>query len=227
MAILKKFNIDGKEVGEAQVDDRLANAQADSQMIKDYIIAIRKNARQWSASTKGRSDVKHTTKKPRPQKGSGNARQGSLVAPQFRGGGIVFGPKPKFDMHTRINKKERRAAVRAILGEMIRDNKIAILDTMNLDAPKTKNIAQFMKNSGINRAVLFVGEGTFAEVKTDEATKKVCVKSDKHKNFARSTQNIPGADFTLAANICGYEVMRAHHVVLTEEALKEITEWLC
>ena len=77
-------------------------------MIKDYIVALRANKRQWSANTKGRTEVNHSNKKPWRQKGTGNARQGTFAAPQFKGGGVVFGPKPKFDQHVRINRQERR-----------------------------------------------------------------------------------------------------------------------
>ena len=101
MPNLKKYNLAGQEVGEVTLEDSLTSANKNLQMIKDYLVAIRANARQWSANTKGRSEVNHTTKKPHPQKGTGNARQGSLAAPQYKGGGRVFGPKPKFDQHER------------------------------------------------------------------------------------------------------------------------------
>jgi len=115
MATLKKYNIDGEEVGKVEADKSLVDVQANTQMVKDYIIAIRANARQWSASTKGRSEVKHTTKKPHRQKGTGRARQGSLVTSQFRGGGVVFGPKPKFNQSVRVNKKEKKAAIKFLI----------------------------------------------------------------------------------------------------------------
>ena len=92
---------------------------------------------------KSRSEVNHTTKKPHPQKGGGRARQGSLAAPQYKGGGRVFGPKPKFDQHVRINKKERKAAIRFLIGEKIRENKLHIIEHTEMDAPKTKTIANF------------------------------------------------------------------------------------
>ena len=131
-----------------KVDDALVNAEANGQMVKDYIIAIRENARQWSANTKGRSEVNHSTKKPHPQKGGGRSRQGMLSAPQYKGGGRVFGPKPKFDQHVRINKKEKRSAIRFLLGEKIRNNKVHIIESTAIDAPKTKIVADFLKNSG-------------------------------------------------------------------------------
>ena len=119
MATVKKYDITGKAVGEHKLDKALISDKGSDQSIKEYIVAMRKNARQWSANTKDKSDVSCTGKKPHPQKGTGRARQGSTVSPQYRGGGVVFGPKPKFDQHVRINKKERRQAIRALISEKI------------------------------------------------------------------------------------------------------------
>lgn len=228
MSKLKKFNLTGKQLGDVSIDKSLGNAEANSQMIKDYIIAIRANARQWSANTKGRSEVVHTTKKPHRQKGTGRARQGSLVAPQFRGGGIVFGPKPKFDQHLRINQKERKAAIRCLLAEKINENRVVILDSLDVETPKTKLIINFLKESGIKgRKVLFLGEGKYEEVSVEGKTTIVSVKSDAHKNFAKSIRNLPKTHFALAKNISGYDVIYADDLVMTESALNEIQEWLC
>ena len=90
MSALKKYNLAGEEIGNVAVEKSLAESIANSQMVKDYIVALRANARQWSANTKTRAEVKHTTKKPHPQKGQGRARHGNLVGPQFRGGGRVL-----------------------------------------------------------------------------------------------------------------------------------------
>ena len=141
---LKKFNLQGKQVGTASIDERFATAEANSQMIKDYIVAIRENLRQWSANTKGRSEVNHSTKKPHAQKGGGRSRQGMLSAPQYKGGGRVFGPKPKFDQHVRINRKERQAAIRALLAEKIQENRMIVLESSEMAAPKTKQIAELL-----------------------------------------------------------------------------------
>ena len=119
MAKLKKVDMSGKKLGDVEISDSLFPQKISSQSMKDYIVAIRRNMRQWSASTKGRSDVKASGKKPHAQKGTGKARQGTVAAPQYRGGGIVFGPKPKFDQHVKINKKERRAAIRHLIKEKI------------------------------------------------------------------------------------------------------------
>src|SRR5665647_966414 len=128
---------------------------------RDYIVALRANARQWSANTKGRSEVNHSTKKPHPQKGGGRSRQGSLAAPQYKGGGRVFGPKPKFDQHVRINKKERQAAIRFLLGEKIRNNNLHVISNFDMKAAKTKEVAAFMKGKEFTGRVLFLGEGNY------------------------------------------------------------------
>lgn len=227
MVTLKKYNIDGLEVGQVQVDDLLVNAEANGQMIKDYIIAIRENARQWSANTKGRSEVNHSTQKPHPQKGGGRSRQGRLSSPQYKGGGRVFSPKPKFDQHVRINKKERKAAIRFLIGEKIRENKVRVIETTELDAPRTKTVANFVKASGIKGRVLFLGEGNYAQVEDNNSTKSVSVHCVKHTNFMKSVRNLPKTEFSLAKNINGYHIMVAHEIVLTESALQELSQWLC
>lgn len=228
MATLKKYNLKGQETGEVNVDDRLANAEANGQMIKDYIVAIRANARQWSANTKTRSEVNHSTKKPHPQKGGGRSRQGMLSAPQYKGGGRVFGPRPKFDQHVRINKKERKAAIRSLLAEKISENRLHIITEPHLKEPKTKTVSEFLNAVGLKGSrVMFLGEAHYAEVKTEGETKRVTVHHDRHENFIKSVRNIPRASFSLATNISGYDVLVAKDIFVTEHALNELIEWLC
>lgn len=226
MTTLKKFNLKGEETGSVAVDSSLFHKKAHSQMVKDYIVAIRANARQWSASTKGRSEVAHTTKKPHKQKGTGRARQGSLVSPQFRGGGIVFGPKPKFDQHVRINKKERKAVIHAMVAEKIASQSIILLEDYTLEQPKTKTLCAFLKNAGIQKRVLFLGEAKYAEVETEGKIQKVNVKCDTHINLAKSLKNIPKTSFALAKNINGYDLLLADKLVVTEAAFEELKTWL-
>lgn len=226
MATLKKYNLSGEQTGEVEVNESLVNALAHGQSVKDYIVALRANARQWSACTKGRSEVNHSNKKPRPQKGSGNARQGSLASPQFKGGGVVFGPKPKFDMHVRINRKERRAAIRFLIGEMIQEGNVVILDSTTMDAPKTKTVANFMDALDMGGRVLVLGESEYATVSVGDRQARVTVASDKHQAFQKSLNNLPKKSFSLASNISGYDVMIAGKMVLTEEALNELQQWL-
>lgn len=226
MATLKKYNLEGKVLGDVQVADELVNAEANGQMIKDYIVALRANARQWSANTKTRSEVNHTTKKPHPQKGGGRSRQGSLAAPQYKGGGRVFGPRPKFDQHVRINKQERKAAIRFLIAEKIKADKVSIIENTKVKEPKTKLIADFLKNINADKRVLFLGEGTFAKVENGDEVTKVSVHSDKHHNFIKSLRNLPKVGFALANNISGYDVLVAQQLVLTEGAFNELNEWL-
>lgn len=226
MTTLKKHNIEGSEVGKTQVDAAWAKAEANGQMIKDYIVALRANARQWSASTKGRSEVNHSTKKPHPQKGGGRARQGSLAAPQYKGGGRVFTPRPKFDQHVRINKKERQAAIRFLLGEKIREKRLHIIEEPHFKKPHTKKVADFLKACGTSKRVLFLMEGKQEEIKVGDEKKMVSVRTNKHENFIKSLRNLPRVEFALATNISGYDVLLAHDIFVTESAMNELSNWL-
>lgn len=226
MGTIKKFNLKGESVGEVTVEDWLSQAEANGQMIKDYIVALRNNARQWSASTKTRSEVVHTTKKPHPQKGGGRARQGSLVSPQYRGGGRVHTPRPKFDQFVRINKKEKKAAIRYLIGEKIRQNKLFVIENTDLDQPKTKSITAFLKALDIDKRTLFLGEGTWGEIEIGEHVHRFSVPTEQHTNFIKSLRNLPKVEFTLATNVSGYDLLVAQNLVVSEMALTELQEWL-
>lgn len=226
MATLKKHNLEGHTIGDVEISDVIATAEANGQMIKDYIVAIRENARQWSANTKGRSEVNHTTKKPHPQKGGGRSRQGSLAAPQYKGGGRVFAPKPKFDQHVRINRKERQAAIRCLLGEKIRNNKLHVVDSFEMNAPQTKTVASFIKSNKLSKRVLFLGEGEYVEFEDGDFKQQISVRCKKHETFVKSMRNLQKVEFSLVKNISGYDILVAHDIVITEEALKELNEWL-
>lgn len=212
MGSLKKFDLKGKEAGKVDVEASLLKPVQNQQMIKDYIVAIRRNLRQWSANTKGRIEVSATGKKPHVQKGQGRARQGCIAAPQYRGGGIVFGPRPKFDQHVRINRKERRAAIRSLLVEKIQSNQVVVLKDPSLKAPSTKQVAEFFKSQGLdNKRVLFLGKSQ-SESKDDEA---------RH-TFIRSMRNIPKTGFVLTANVNGYDLLVAQNVVVMDSAVDEL-----
>jgi large subunit ribosomal protein L4 len=223
---LKKYNLSGEEVGTVKVDERLTDDAGCSQLVKDYIVALQANARAWLASTKGRSEVAHTTKKPHPQKGTGRARQGSLVAPQYRGGGRVFGPKPKFGVSVKINAKSKRMAIRMLVAKKIVDGRVHIVDTLAMDAPKTQRVSNFLETRGIERRALFIGEGSRLEIGGKESGFRVSVASLDHENFKLSMRNIPEAEFSLATDIDGYRVARAHDLVISEAALGQLEEWL-
>lgn len=217
MVALKKYNLNGDALGDVNVDADFLNIEANGQMIKDYIVALRANARQWSANTKGRTEVNHSNKKPWRQKGTGNARQGTLAAPQFKGGGVVFGPKPKFDQHVRINRKERRQAIRQLLVDKIHSNQLILVEDKafngHLSEPKTKTVADFLKGRGVyGRRLLFVGESL--------------ENLESHAIFRKSARNLPKSMYIIAANMNGYDVMAAHGLVMTESAFAELTKIL-
>lgn len=227
MIKLKKYSLDGKEVGSVEVPKTMTESEANSQMIKDYIVALRANARQWSASTKTRSEVNHTTKKPHPQKGGGRARQGSLAAPQYKGGGRVGGPRPKFDQHVKINKKQRQAVIRFLIAEKLRGGNITIIEDTQIKTPKTKTVADFLKNQKISgKRILFVGEGQYEEVAVGDFKQHFSSQSDQHRSFIRCMNNIPKTNFALAANVNGYDLILANQLVVTEKAFQEWQTWL-
>lgn len=227
MVNLKKYSLAGKELGSVEVVDELVNSEANSQMVKDYIIALRANVRQWSANTKGRSEVNHTTKKPHPQKGGGRARQGSLAAPQYKGGGRVFGPKPKFDQHVKVNKKERLAAIRFLIGDKIRNDKLTVIDDTAMDAPRTKTITALLDHFNLSgKRILFVGQGEYLQLDLGEWVEQFSSPTEKHQVFIKSMRNIPKTQFSLATNVNGYELLLAHQLIVTEKALEEWKSWL-
>jgi large subunit ribosomal protein L4 len=227
VATLTKYNLVGEKLGDVAINDELYQAEANGQMIKDYIVALRNNARQWTASTKTRAEVKHTTKKPSPQKGQGRARHGSLVGPQYRGGGRVHTPRPKFDQHVKINLKEKRAAIRCLIAEKLRDNMVILIADTKMEAPKTKMVANFMKHHNlIGRRTLFLGESHFAEMEVEDFVFHINLGVTEHDHFIKSARNVPKSSFKLATNVSGYDVLSARYIVLTEAALNELTEWL-
>ncbi len=212
MATLKKYDMSGKEVGVVQVDDAVLQLTAHPQSVKDYLVAIRKNARQWSASTKTRAEINRTGRKPHPQKGQGRSRQGDLAAPQYKGGGIVFGPRPKFDMHVRINKKERRAAIRSLIVQKIKENRVHILQKENIDQPKTKIMAAFFDQLNVaNRRILVLGESK------DQAKEM----GNPHENLVKSIRNLPKKECMLLPQVNGYSLALAQDLVILESALDE------
>jgi len=220
VATLKKYNLQGTELGTVELCDTIASAEANGQMIKDYIVALRNNARQWSAHTQTRGEVNHSTKKPHPQKHTGKARQGRLSSPQYKGGGVVFGPRAKFDQHVSINRKEKQAAIRALIGEKAREQRIHILDSVALEKPHTKTVAQFLEKLALGKRVLFLTEGDCAD-----SIETVCSVGESLA-FRLSVRNLPKTNHMLLKNVNGYELLLAQDLVVTEKALNELVEWL-
>lgn len=209
VAKLKKYDLTGKADGEVSIDDSLLEISANSQMVKDYLVALRANQRQWSASTQTRAEVSHSKRKPYAQKGTGNARQGFLGAPQFRGGGRVHAPRPKFDQHVRINRKEKRSAIRHLIGEKIKESQAHVLNYQPLKAPHTKTLANFIKALNLSgKRVLFLAE------------------NGDHSILSKSLRNIPRVEFNLVQNVSGYDLAVCQEIVILNSAIEKLQETL-
>jgi len=210
VATLKKYDFMGKEIGEESFEDGLLLSEINEQMVKDYIVAHCNNARQWSANTKTRSEVNDVKQKPQQQKGLGRARQGFLGAPQFKGGGRVFGPRPKFNQHSKVNKKTRRLVIQSLLSEKIKANKVRILEVPSLNEPKTKMAFEFFKKLELeDRKVLVIGYsvGDFS-------------------NLMKSVRNIPKKYCTFVSKMNGYEMALCQDFVIMSSAMNGIKDIL-
>lgn len=207
MAKLKKYDMNGKSIGEVEINDKLLDISVNTQLIKDYLVALRKNQRQWSANTKGRSDINHSNAKPHPQKGTGRARQGTIKAAQYRGGAVVFGPRPKFDQHVRINRKEKRSAIRFLLAEKIKEGHLHVLKLDSFESPKTKRVATLLNLMGLHeKKILFLSESS-----TDS-------KNDRSQ-FYLSMRNIAKTGFMPVESISGYDIINTQELIVVESAL--------
>jgi len=209
VAKLKKYDLSGKAKGDVDIDDSLVKSSGNTQMIKDYLVAIRTNGRQWSACTQTRAEVNHSKQKPHPQKGTGNARQGFLGSPQYKGGGRVFTPRPKFDQHVRINKRERRSAIRTLLSEKIANERAFVLEAAALDKPQTKTLMNFIKSlqlKGSRVLVLYDSAGSV----------------EMQANYSKSLRNIPKVEFGLFRDVNGYDLALSHDIVFFDGAVDEL-----
>ena len=220
MAQIKKFDLSGKEVGELSLSINIEELKCNPQLVKDYIVAIRANARQWSANTKTRPEVNHSGKKPHPQKGTGRARQGSLASPQYKGGGRIFGPRPKFDQHVRINKKEKRLAIRHLIAEKIENNQLVVLSNAQMNEPKTKTIVGMLDKIGIKgKRVLFISRSEAPDVLASP-------KFNTYDAIHLSLRNVPKASMSLFSNMNGYDLAITQNLVILEDALDELKAYL-
>ncbi len=210
MAKLKHYDIEGKELGEIELNDAILTTEVNHQQVKDYLVAMRRNKRQWSASTKGRSDINHSNAKPHAQKGTGKARQGTIKAPQYRGGATVFGPKPKFDQFVRINRKERRKAIAYLLSDKVASQNVVCLKMPTMEKPQTGVFAKFLQKVGLEKeTVLFV----------DKEYEPI---NDEKMHFYLSMRNIKKMRFRPVEALSGEDVMRSRKIIILDSAIDEL-----
>lgn len=208
MAKLNVVNQEGKQIKDITLNDEIFGIEPNQQVIYDAIVMQRASLRQGTHSVKGRSEVRGGGRKPWRQKGTGRARQGSIRAPQWRGGGTVFGPTPRSYKYS-LNKKVRRLALKSVLSEKVMEDNMIVVDKLVLDAPRTKDFKQIIENIGAVRKTLFVV--------ADE---------DDFENAYLSMRNIESMEMVEADGINVYDIVNANKLVFTEAAVKKVEEVL-
>ena len=203
MANVSVYNIEGKEVGSVELNDAIFSVEINEHLVHMAVVNQLANNRQGTQSAKTRSEVSGGGRKPWRQKGTGHARQGSIRAPQWKGGGVVFAPKPR-DYSFKMNKKEKRLALFSSLTSKVNDKKLIVLDNFNLDEVKTKKFVKVMDNLKVTKA-LVVLEGD-------------------NKNVVLSGRNIPTVKVLPMNGINTYDIMKYETLVCTKAAIEKLQE---
>lgn len=200
------YNQDGANVNEIELNEAVFGIEPNNQTMFDMVLLQRASIRQGTHDTKGRSEVSGGGKKPWRQNGTGRARQGSIRAPQWRGGGTVFGPTPR-KYGFKLNKKVARLALRSALSSKVQDNEFKVLDNIAFDAPKTKAMVKVLANLN-------------AEGKT------LLVVDEINDNVMLSARNIPNLMLLEATGINVYDILNSNNLIMTEAAVRKIEEGL-
>ncbi len=203
MANVSVYNMEGKEVGSMELNDAVFGVEVNEHLVHMAVVQQLANNRQGTQKAKTRSEVRGGGRKPWRQKGTGHARQGSTRAPQWTGGGVVFAPVPR-DYSFKINKKEKRAALKSALTSRVADNKFIVLDELKLDAIKTKEFVKVMNNLNVSKALV--------------------VMNDSDVNVVKSAANVPGIKTTMTTTLNVYDIMKYDTVVTTKAAVESIQE---
>ncbi len=203
MAKISVVNTEGKEVEKIDLSDKIFGVEINEAIVHKAVVATLANRRQGTQSALTRSEVRGGGRKPWRQKGTGHARQGSIRAPQWTGGGVVFAPKPR-DYSKKINKKESRLALFSALTSKVNDKKLIVVDELALDAPKTKEFAKILDNIKANKA-LVITEGESA-------------------NVVLSARNIPDVKTEAREAINVYDILKYDSLVMTKDAVKTLEE---
>ena len=198
------YNIEGKKVSNIELADSVFGIEPNEKIVHSVLVNYLANQRQGTSNTKTRAEVAGGGRKPWKQKGTGRARQGSIRAPQWIKGGIALGPKPR-DYSYRLNKKERRLAIRSVLSSKVLENNLVVVDAMNFDAIKTKNMVSALSNLKI--------EG-----------KTLIVLPEKNENVQKSARNIEGVKTSLVNTINVYDLLKYNKLILTVDAVKNLEE---
>ncbi len=203
MANVSVFNMEGNEVGTMELNDAIFGAKVNEHLVHLAVVSQLANKRQGTQKAKTRSEVSGGGRKPWRQKGTGHARQGSTRAPQWTGGGMVFAPVPR-DYTIRLNKKEKRAALKSVLTSKVQENKFIVVDELKFDEIKTKA----MKN-------------VLANLKADKA---LVILNDNDQNVVLSARNIEGVETALTNTINVFDLLKHNTVVVTKVAVETIEE---
>lgn len=206
MLKVKVYNQEGAEVKDLELNEAVFGIEPNNQAIFDMVLLQRASLRQGTHKVKNRTEVSGGGKKPWRQKGTGRARQGSIRAPQWRGGGVVFGPTPR-SYKFKINRKVGRLALRSALSTKIIDNEFMALDTIEFDAPKTKEMVKVLSN-------------------LEAPAKTLIVMDEIDETVARSANNIPGVKLLDARRVNVYDVLNSNKLIMTEAAIKSVEEVL-
>ena len=203
MAKVSVYNIEGKEVDTIELNDAVFGVEVNEHLVHMAVVNQLANNRQGTQKAKTRSEVSGGGRKPWRQKGTGHARQGSTRAPQWTGGGMVFAPVPR-DYTIRLNKKEKRAALKSVLTSKVQENKFIVVDELKFDEIKTKA----MKN-------------VLANLKADKA---LVILNDNDQNVVLSARNIEGVETALTNTINVFDLLKHNTVVVTKAAVETIEE---
>ncbi len=203
MANVSVYNMEGKEVGKIDLNDAVFGVEVNEHLVHMAVVQQLANKRQGTQKAKTRSEVSGGGRKPWRQKGTGHARQGSIRAPQWKGGGVVFAPVPR-DYSFKLNKKEKRAALKSALTSRVQENKLIVVEELKFDEIKTKNFKKVMDNLKVNKALVVLGEA--------------------NENTVLSARNIPTIQTAYADSINVYDIMKGGTLVLTKDAVTKIEE---
>lgn len=200
------YNVSGAQVGEIELNDSVFGIEPNVHVLSDAVLMQQASQRQGTHKVKGRSEVRGGGRKPWKQKGTGRARQGSIRAPQWKGGGIVFGPTPRSYAY-KLPKKVRRLAIKSALSSKVVENEIIVLDQLQLTQPKTKEFVAILKNLNVG-------------------SKALVVAPNFDENVAKSARNIPGIKFVTAEGINVLDVLVHDKLIITKEAVAKVEEVL-